>query len=137
MDGKEEEGGQDFEKRMLTDELGKMGEQVQMGIDIGRALLPKIKELILENQDFLNEVVTTVVGVVSDLDEGLSDQVKAMSDRHAKRSWNKFQELTKLGFTREEAMQVLLAKSDSSAKLNESIAKMVSKALEGPKKKSD
>ncbi|MEK7654494.1 MAG: zinc ribbon domain-containing protein [Patescibacteria group bacterium] len=121
----------------LQETLGELRESAKMGIGVARAVWPEIEKLVEENKDLLVDVVETVVGVVSDLDEGLSDQVNEMMKRHAKRSWDKFNTLLGLGFTREEAMQVLLTKSDSNAKLNESIAKMVSKALEGPKKKSD
>ena len=119
---------------MFLEDLGEMGQQVQMAIDVGRALWPGVKKLVAENQDLLVEVVATVVGVVSEVDEGLSDQVREMSDRNAKRSWDKFNTLLGLGFTREEAMQVLLAKSDSSAKIGESIAKAISKMEVGSKK---
>ncbi len=123
------------DKDEMLEDLGGMEEQVRMGIDVGRAIWPKVKSIVEENQDLLDDVVETVVGVVSDVDDGLSERVDEMMKRNAKRSWNKFNALIVLGFTREEAMQVLLARSDSNAKLGESLGKAVAKALERPEKK--
>ncbi|TSC83101.1 MAG: hypothetical protein G01um101419_252 [Parcubacteria group bacterium Gr01-1014_19] len=125
----------EFKDELLGD-LGGMEKQVQMGLDVARAVWPTVKKLVEENQDLLVDVVETIVGVVSDVDDGLSERVDEMMKRNAKRNWNKFNALIVLGFTREEAMQVLLAKSDSNAKLGEYIGKAVAKALERPEKKT-
>ncbi len=98
-------GGSDFTQVM---------EIVKVVVSQARAMMPEAKKWVKENSDLVSDAVSCLLDVVLDVGKGLNKQNAELTALSAKWKMQSMKALMKEGFSRAEAMQIILAQVSHS-----------------------